>query len=175
MSSPRPWGCFCPRLYVHPSLLVFPTPVGVFLIYDSKVVVRKGLPHARGGVSATSRGMVPRQQSSPRPWGCFLFCSLLAAAVSVFPTPVGVFLVPGKSIAPGQRLPHARGGVSTRKRFCLLRKASSPRPWGCFLVPRFEAESHVVFPTPVGVFPQDNGGSSAPGRLPHARGGVSML
>ena len=32
----------------------------------------------------------------------------------------------------------------------------------------------MVFPTPVGVFPPLGGGLGGGGRLPHARGGVSL-
>ncbi len=33
-SSPRPWGCFPTRVHWGVILVVFPTPVGVFLVRD---------------------------------------------------------------------------------------------------------------------------------------------
>ncbi len=50
-SSPRPWGCFL-ILFPFPLLiLVFPTPVGVFLLDVEDGQILQSLPHARGGVS----------------------------------------------------------------------------------------------------------------------------
>ncbi len=51
VSSPRPWGCFCWRCYNAMVSIVFPTPVGVFLILAAVTSAFLGLPHARGGVS----------------------------------------------------------------------------------------------------------------------------
>ena len=70
-SSPRPWGCFllfsCRRLLD----VVFPTPVGVFPVRGWNSTTKKGLPHARGGVSTLLMHLVHSLMSSPRPWGCF--------------------------------------------------------------------------------------------------------
>ena len=106
---------------------------------------------------------------------------------AVFPTPVGVFLLPPGGLAAGLSLPHARGGVSGAWSYLLRSSMSSPRPWGCFSERDIEVEEADVFPTPVGVFPQWQkraaGHTGLPhakrpsGRrpgLPHARGGVSM-
>ena len=70
-------------------------------------------------------------------------------------------------------LPHARGGVSHHRVPVRHLAVSSPRPWGCFLFLARYALAKLVFPTPVGVFPTANPGSSSLPRLPHARGGVS--
>ena len=53
-----------------------------------------------------------------------------------------------------------------------MEKASSPRPWGCFLCRREAPLCWRVFPTPVGVFPPPPAPPKRR-RLPHARGGVS--
>ena len=50
---------------------------------------------------------------------------------------------------------------------------SSPRPWGCFPLPRGVYRYRGVFPTPVGVFPCLVEGQAVTASLPHARGGVS--
>ena len=50
-SSPRPWGCFQIQLSRIFTRLVFPTPVGVFLIGIDRGMGIESLPHARGGVS----------------------------------------------------------------------------------------------------------------------------
>ena len=51
-SSPRPWGCFHAAQRLRERGVVFPTPVGVFLWSIQAQGADKGLPHARGGVSA---------------------------------------------------------------------------------------------------------------------------
>ena len=111
-SSPRPWGCFLCKCSYRDVLLVFPTPVGVFLGKVLELALGYGLPHARGGVSSYKRQVKLSIPSSPRPWGCFLqFCPFLQNP-PVFPTPVGVFPVTFSFSFLEVCLPHARGGVS---------------------------------------------------------------
>ena len=171
-SSPRPWGCF--QLSKIKLLVqnLFPTPVGVFLLYISTDIRDCSLPHARGGVSTTlwslsagppssprrggvsigKSGNVCGLCSSPRPWGCFysvrsiLFISVssprtwgcfqdrdcMGQQLDLFPTPVGVFPLPGPCVSPVIALPHARGGVSRSGNSRLQPIRSSPCPWGCF-------------------------------------------
>ena len=94
--------------------------------------------------------------------------------LSVFPTPVGVFLPYTPYQYQDARLPHARGGVSFRSWSRLWCRQSSPRPWGCFWCSRPTGSLHLVFPTPVGVFPDQKKFFELQLRLPHARGGVSI-
>ncbi len=70
-SSPRPWGCFLRWQSVRRMLIVFPTPVGVFLAFGSISGIGICLPHARGGVSKDDVRKNFPVVSSPRPWGCF--------------------------------------------------------------------------------------------------------
>ena len=131
-SSPRPWGCFSRACPQGMTGLVFPTPVGVFLILPTSNHWSKGLPHARGGVSLVFVRSRIGKVSSPRPWGCFQQHGRPRAAAPVFPTPVGVFLAPFLALLTTSRLPHARGGVSLERLGWRLVGRSSPRPWGCF-------------------------------------------
>ena len=152
-SSPRPWGCFWTGQPEHNALLVFPTPVGVFLIKSSVRRKRPCLPHARGGVSVLEGKAYDIRASSPRPWGCFSSGRMVPLESSVFPTPVGVFLFPDMAQGALARLPHARGGVSGLPCPDLPMNGSSPRPWGCFLLMVVSLRRK--------------------NSLPHARGGVS--
>ena len=72
---------------------------------------------------------------------------------AVFPTLVGVFLSPPE--------------ISPRT------SRSSPRSWGCFLRYSLQVNYILVFPTLVGVFPNNNHETLLRFSLPHARGGVS--
>ena len=151
-SSPRPWGCFCPKTAPSRIGCVFPTPVGVFL--GRRLVQRhgRGLPHARGGVSGPVCRAAPTARSSPRPWGCFCKPSISRNGCRVFPTPVGVFPPAPARAGLASGLPHARGGVSHNKSHQHEGVTSSPRPWGCFRTQPVARTSPWVFPTPVGVF-----------------------
>ena len=92
---------------------------------------------------------------------------------SVFPTPVGVFLVGTWPEISRKSLPHARGGVSGIRWRVQDAKASSPRPWGCFQDMALQLARSAVFPTPVGVFLCQLLLRCYSLSLPHARGGVS--
>ncbi len=113
-------------------------------------------------------------KSSPRPWGCFSVEPFYTYRITVFPTPVGVFLLLIATAQLFNSLPHARGGVSPTKKTVNAVIASSPRPWGCFWLKKYAMASTDVFPTPVGVFPPYCIAISTSKGLPHARGGVSM-
>ena len=152
-SSPRTWGCFLTRVTAVGVTVVFPTYVGVFP--RGRLVPRRpeGLPHVRGGVSAGAGPELKEEMSSPRTWGCFLATALDAQVIYVFPTYVGVFLVPARRISLSGRLPHVRGGVSWITAWTMHVDASSPRTWGCFLENLAKGFIVIVFPTYVGVFP----------------------
>ena len=72
-------------------------------------------------------------------------------------------------------LPHARGGVSQLFSVSLFYLPSSPRPWGCFRTKSRARPRRAVFPTHVGVFLLVGGHQRLRNRLPHARGGVSLV
>ena len=75
----------------RPGIGVFPTGVGMFLVFAGILGVVACLPHGRGDVSVgrVHPGLVP--QSSPRAWGCFLFGVPATGLSRVFPTDVGMF------------------------------------------------------------------------------------
>ena len=158
-----------------PGMRLFPTPVGVFLINRNSMLRIVSLPHARGGVSRTISRRHAGAPSSPRPWGCFFCFFEFKRHVTVFPTPVGVFLLKCCEFLILCCLPHARGGVSAFDIAANFDSPSSPRPWGCFRHDCTGRSSHRVFPTPVGVFPPLAWHGQASGCLPHARGGVSIF
>ncbi|SMG65754.1 conserved hypothetical protein [methanotrophic bacterial endosymbiont of Bathymodiolus sp.] len=88
---------------------------------------------------------------------------------------MGVFLWRTYTIIYDSGLPHARGGVSRTFTFVDASHPSSPRPWGCFEEAVYASYGAPVFPTPVGVFLAVSCGSLCIFRLPHARGGVSLM
>ncbi len=145
--------------------------MGVFPAGVEKPLESWRLPHARGGVSVFQDDLQRGDLSSPRPWGCFPAGVRRFRREGVFPTPVGVFLPTARSSFDGRRLPHARGGVSIKVIRPFRTLASSPRPWGCFSRSSLIKSSRVVFPTPVGVFPEDGEFHPKLLGLPHARGG----
>ena len=88
---------------------------------------------------------------------------------------MGVFLCPKRHTLESCCLPHTRGGVSTQNIWYPPSVPSSPHPWGCFRLSVLVPSARTVFPTPVGVFPYPDHRRAAPRRLPHTRGGVSVV
>ncbi len=86
---------------------------------------------------------------------------------------MGVFPVIRDLFCHAFRLPHERGGVSTRVSKWWFFKGSSPRTWGCFPKRIVIKPCHIVFPTNVGVFLGKERGYTERQGLPHERGGVS--
>ena len=119
--------------------MVFPTHVGVFLNSATASLQTTRLPHACGGVSAFVYGATISQQSSPRMWGCFQAAVEEALYAEVFPTHVGVFPMQPSARLAAPRLPHACGGVSDDRPRRGVFAGSSPRMWGCFLFPAWDA------------------------------------
>ncbi|ABQ21652.1 conserved hypothetical protein [Vibrio cholerae O395] len=172
-SSPRRWGCFWKLFILDLIARVFPTQVGVFLLWALFYVPVPGLPHAGGGVSHYFNNRRSSDWSSPRRWGCFRNLLCLSNPKYVFPTQVGVFLMAAIFVLPFIRLPHAGGGVSIWNALKRQSEVSSPRRWGCFQQCVIQCESAVVFPTQVGVFLFCVSPKRCRLCLPHAGGGVS--
>ena len=131
-SSPHTWGCFPTLSHTLQMLIVFPTHVGVFLIYHLKNARKSCLPHTRGGVSLGNSKTTLKFASSPHTWGCFWIIKWLAFPLQVFPTHVGVFLRSFSNFIRSCCLPHTRGGVSGREFDLRIFESSSPHTWGCF-------------------------------------------
>ena len=72
--------------------------------------------------------------------------------VCVFPAHAGVFLLQTGGAGCPERLPRARGGVSSARAGGRSTGLSSPRTRGCFLAGRFQAVRENVFPAHAGVF-----------------------
>ena len=87
---------------------------------------------------------------------------------------MGVFLYRSGAIASFNGLPHVRGGVSKAFTRWTTLSLSSPRAWGCFVMPPSSSTLSVVFPTCVGVFLVLLSSFFFLFGLPHVRGGVSQ-
>ncbi len=179
-SSPRTWGCFhffplpyrrhfgLPHARGGVSAGIFvkatvaassPRTWGCFYVDDFEELGTLSLPHARGGVSFCLLSGFERFESSPRMWGCFQSAGRQNINSAVFPTHVGVFLLPAGNTETAACLPHARGGVSLAGRLIYIVCQSSPRTWGCFLLRPHTRHPRAVFPTHVGVFPSPGTGT----------------
>ena len=92
-------------------------------------------------------------ESSPRPWRCFLDEAKLYLRVDVFSTSVEVFLMTEYVNHNDESLLHVRGGVSHSFQMSEMQRRSSPRPWRCFLASGDRGRAGAVFSTSVEVFP----------------------
>ena len=169
------WGCFHRIQTLQGERKVFPTHVGVFLIYIMFGWAHGSLPHACGGVSNLCRKVSCMEWSSPRMWGCFYGLSLKFQSEVVFPTHVGVFPPYADYSMSPLSLPHACGGVSEPRQKENSHDQSSPRMWGCFSPSKRAIPGFGVFPTHVGVFPSSFIRPHLQQGLPHACGGVSKI
>ena len=175
MSSPQAWGCFCYIGALTFESAVFPTGVGVFPKKSMPKALLPSLPHRRGGVSQVYPLAMCAWSSSPQAWGCFHEQLISEQEMAVFPTGVGVFPYRDTLTSKAIRLPHRRGGVSTKSGSRMFTRPSSPQAWGCFFYMRSILPHQPVFPTGVGVFLSILVVISILMRLPHRRGGVSLL
>jgi len=155
--------------------VVFSTPVEVFLPAVAPAMPAKSLLHARGGVSIGAEQSTRMAASSPRPWRCFQFWGHALQGLSVFSTPVEVFLWLSSGLVGLLGLLHARGGVSISYCPGANRGGSSPRPWRCFSNAQNRPFFISVFSTPVEVFLNLSLITLPGAGLLHARGGVSLL
>ena len=149
--------------------VVFSTPVEVFLPAVAPAMPAKSLLHARGGVSIGAEQSTRMAASSPRPWRCFQFWGHALQGLSVFSTPVEVFLWLSSGLVGLLGLLHARGGVSISYCPGANRGGSSPRPWRCFSFVIPPATFILVFSTHVEVFLLHQRAGERPQRLLHAR------
>ncbi len=173
--SPRLWGCFSGWRLISFQARVFPTPVGVFPLQRRIFPVSIRFPHACGGVSILAPKLLNFLQFSPRLWGCFSEWTCTVLESSVFPTPVGVFLISEAVDAEKIGFPHACGGVSANFTPPLFPSPFSPRLWGCFYRRMANGSQCRVFPTPVGVFLIKPMACIWLISFPHACGGVSLV
>ena len=128
--------------------------MGVFLQPLTSRILRKRLPHARGGVSTTPKCIFPCWWSSPRSWGCFRFIRQLHRPQPGLPHARGGVSLVAMALDTGQPVFPTLVGVFPRTGIILIRgTGSSPRSWGCFHM----TELTIYYTS----------------SLPHARGGVS--
>ena len=150
-SSPHTWGC--PYLPLVPQWvsLLFPTHVGVSLLDEKDIDINKSLPHTRGGVPYYQKFKEPGHGSSPH------------VGVSLLSVNVDCVRIP---------LPHTRGGVPGLPQGSAWVECSSPHTWGC-PYGRIHCGNHkALFPTHVGVSPDETRNEGTTSTLPHTRGGV---
>ena len=60
-----------PYVMAHDSVAedVFPTPVGMNRVYESRAAYNLCVPHARGDEPGSMWSLMAQQWCSPRPWG----------------------------------------------------------------------------------------------------------
>ena len=105
-------------------------------------------------------------------WGCTAESLNRHHNHRVFPTHVGVYLLPLLHQRLGTSFPHACGGVPETKMVKETRRTFSPRMWGCTFRERLRPCLRVVFPTHVGVYLLISVIKSKETSFPHACGGV---
>ena len=190
--SPHTWGCTYQCAQPKFQMMVFPTHVGVYLVFRKIVVIgvvfpthvgvylnarhffthRTRFPHTRGGVPSSTIAIASKTEFSPHTWGCTELWMSPRQTLQVFPTHVGVYLWYMPAVLQVSRFPHTRGGVpwwASRKR---KQELFSPHTWGCTGCGQRGFWCGRVFPTHVGVYLEEQPVGHLRGCFPHTRGGV---
>ncbi len=107
-------------------------------------------------------------------WGCSGYSWTPAELPLVFPTHVGMFLVPSLLRMVNICFPHACGDVPRLANDLHIPVVFSPRMWGCSAGRAGTYARPRVFPTHVGMFRRRRDRKTADMRFPHACGDVPM-
>ena len=152
------------------------------------------MPHAGGGLPKTAWRDCPGDPFAPRRWGSTVVDHQGVGRLVGCPTPVGVYRIPSSSCTTMPRLPHAGGGLPTKRPTASGTNTVAPRRWGSTEIGRIHQRRLRGCPTPVGVYwmgqphhrprggcPTPVGVYRLPGkaagetwRLPHAGGGLPL-
>ena len=172
--SPRMWGCSSQHHGSQPQQGVFPTHVGMFLVWIFPRSKSVRFPHACGDVPLARRVPTVMDVFSPRMWGCSEPILTISRALTVFPTHVGMFRWNGLWDNEPPGFPHACGDVPESRVFDSADFWFSPRMWGCS-VPALQARpGEGVSPTHVGMFRAGGARARFVCGFPHACGDVPM-
>ena len=149
--SPHAWGWTLRIPSFIPMSHVFPTRVGVDPDRSGVKYDMVSFPHTRGGGPIHTICVRKWVLFSPHAWGWTVHSQLRQHYKFVFPTRVGVDLLPRESIVTNKRFPHTRGGGPTRFDSQTRTRLFSPHAWGWTVVLRSMQAETQVFPTRVGV------------------------
>jgi len=131
---------------------------------------RSSFPHARGDGPVWSHRTQCPPGFSPRPWGWSEIAVLNPKRLRVFPTPVGMVRDILRRSRGGASFPHARGDGPPCFCLCANNQGFSPRPWGWSAPLYCLRQRRCVFPTPVGMVPENETREWVSLSFPHARG-----
>ena len=169
-SSPRLWGW--PAGVRHPASArhEFPTPVGMARMSPQVTAYMPGVPHACGDGPTASTHSPSGVMSSPRLWGWPGPLSNEPDRPGEFPTPVGMARPTSPRTTEPPRVPPACGDGPLPVIDRAVVDVSSLRLWG-WPDPRHDGgETHLEFPTPVGMARQREPAQEPQEGVPHACG-----
>ena len=170
--SPHPWGCSALTNVRASGRALFPTPVGMFRSAPGVSHFVGTIPHTRGDVPSHTPIAFVAAAYSPHPWGCSETTIRLAADLDLFPTPVGMFRSRWFLLYLMVPIPHTRGDVPVYLVKTKIDLGYSPHPRGCSPDSLSLGHNLYLFPTPVGMFRNQNTARNAKQPIPHTRGDV---
>ena len=154
------------------QLLLFPTHVGMFRVFQVSAVCQCSFPHTRGDVPRQSSHSLKATSFSPHTWGCSALRRAVQQAGRLFPTHVGMFRSSGARSTPSATFPHTRGDVPPDEGIFLEMVFFSPHTWGCSDHDVLQAVCIHLFPTHVGMFLTPHKRNLTFYPFPHTRGDV---
>ena len=141
---------------------------------ELKLLFRKSLLRARGGISVAGFIHYRTNFSSPRTRRYFQSCHHLQCPQQLFSAHAEVFPVCCGRLAPCGPLLRARGGISNRLRRARNGRHSSPRTRRYFPYDDSGYKATQLFSAHAEVFPPPIPGAGAGSSLLRARGGISV-
>ena len=109
--SPLTWGCSAAVTKTTWQPVVFPTHVGMFRGWPSRMNAYNRFPHSRGDVPETDGSANRADVFSPLTWGCSWGHADSKTYIAVFPTHVGMFRILRLLDGRENCFPHSRGDV----------------------------------------------------------------
>ena len=149
--SPPAWGWSLGRRLDAVAELVLPTRVGMVLVIQIRVPIRRGSPHPRGDGPVPCPSTISPLRFSPPAWGWSLGPGLDRGPTDVLPTRVGMVLPLRSQSSSHVGSPHPRGDGPSKVPAPEAASPFSPPAWGWSCTGMSMAGPHHVLPTRVGM------------------------
>jgi len=107
--SPHAWGWTVFSQSTEAGRCVFPTRVGMDLLINGDEIIRESIPHTRGDGPTEISAPALWGAYSPHAWGWTIYRQWPPRSAPVFPTRVGMDLLPKDVPCIPHRIPHTRG------------------------------------------------------------------
>src|ERR1017187_5977491 len=128
--SPPAWGWSAQHVLSEAALLVFPTRVGMVLVWPLRGISPSRIPHPRGDGPLSPSEYSKLVEYSPPAWGWSERAVIVVQVRPVFPTRVGMVRSQPRRRCWPSGIPHPRGDGPAAKTGKWWKREYSPPAWG---------------------------------------------